>query len=65
MSALAHEPEAVPAVACHDCGRERTPQDHDFTPFQFPMGQPVGWISGDDGEFCGKCLTAMMRGQVP
>ena len=59
------EPEAPAVVACSSCGRERTGLDHDFTPLQFPLGQAVGWMSGDDGEFCGKCLTAMMRGQTP
>lgn len=57
-------PEAdAPAqpVKCHDCGTERTPKDVDYTPVQAIFGQQLGWYSGDDGEFCGPCITAIMR----
>lgn len=58
-------PEPFPPPVCSSCGRERTQQDPDYTPFQFITGNTVGWMSGDDGEFCGECLTAMMSGAWP
>ena len=39
-------------VVCAVCGRERTPADFDYNPIQVFWGNPLGWYSGDDGEFC-------------
>lgn len=49
-------------ATCHECHRDRTPQDHDYDPSQPVAGTPVGWYSGDDGEICGACMTRMIGG---
>lgn len=52
----------MPAPVCSKCGRERTSNDvRDYSPIQFITGQPFGWYSGDDGEFCGDCLAAVIE----
>lgn len=49
---------------CGQCGRERTLQDaYDYSPLQVVTGQPLGWYSADDGEFCPECMTTMLRSQ--
>lgn len=46
---------------CSDCGRERTLADvNDYSPLQAITGAPLGWYSGDDGEFCSECITRLM-----
>jgi hypothetical protein len=55
-----------PAIVCGTCGRERgISDDYEYNPLQLVTGRPLGWYSNDDGEFCGECLGAMMRGQTP
>lgn len=60
-------PAAVAGEApeCQGCGRRRRPEEPDYTPVQAALGQTLGWFSGDDGEFCGTCIGALMRGQIP
>jgi hypothetical protein len=54
------------AIVCGNCGRERgISDDYEYNPLQLVTGRPLGWYSNDDGEFCGGCLAAMMRGQTP
>jgi len=49
---------------CGDCQRERTLADvNDYNPLQVVMGAPIGWYSAEDGEFCGECMTRMLRNQ--
>lgn len=49
---------------CSSCGRDRTLDDaYDYNPIQALTGRPLGWYSGDDGEVCPQCMTAMMRGE--
>ncbi|GAA4809513.1 DUF7352 domain-containing protein [Tomitella cavernea] len=48
---------------CGRCGRVRTPQDHAYTPVQVITGGAIGWYSGSDGEFCGSCMTDLIRRQ--
>ena len=47
---------------CVDCGRVRTPDDADYSPVQVVFGVALGWYSGDDGEMCGACMAAVMKG---
>lgn len=50
---------------CSLCRRERgiTGMDaYDYTPMQVVTGQPLGWYSGDDGEFCPECIEKTVRG---
>jgi hypothetical protein len=55
-----------PAIVCGNCGRERSiSDDYEYNPLQLVTGRPLGWYSNDDGEFCGECLAAMMKGQTP
>lgn len=54
----------MPTPVCAECGRERTASDvRDYTPIQFITGQPLGWYSGSDGEFCGDCIAAIIANQ--
>jgi hypothetical protein len=56
----------APGIVCGSCGRERTiSDDYEYNPLQLVTGRRLGWYSNDDGEFCGECLAAMMRGQTP
>ena len=48
-------------ATCDICARERQPQDIDYSLMQTITGGPLGWYSGSDGEFCGACLTSLMR----
>lgn len=50
-------------VKCQMCGCERKPEDPDYSPVQVVTGRPLGWYSGDDGEICGPCMSAIMAGQ--
>ena len=51
---------------CGQCGRERTPQDRDFDPFNAIMDGRVGWYSGsNDGEICPEEMTALMQRANP
>lgn len=55
--------DATVVPKCVLCQRERTLQDaYDYNPLQVVTGQPLGWYSADDGEMCGACMTAMIRG---
>lgn len=51
------------AVKCQVCGRERTPEDRDYSPMQVFLGQKLGWYSGDDGELCGADLQNILDNQ--
>ena len=42
---------------CSLCRRERG-----ITPMQVMTGQPLGWYSNIDGEFCPECIEKMVRG---
>jgi hypothetical protein len=54
------------STVCGSCGRERgISDDYEYSPLQLVTGRPLGWYSNDDGEFCGECLAAMMKGQTP
>jgi hypothetical protein len=55
----------TPPVTCQTCGRPRRHDEHDYTPMDLVTGRPLGWYSGDDGEFCGPCLADIMKGLVP
>lgn len=46
---------------CSVCGRHRAADDSDYTPMQAIFGQPFGWFSGDDGEFCPECFTKLFE----
>lgn len=46
---------------CAECGVERAPGDPDYSPVQVVLGGAIGWYSGDDGEFCGPCMAALIR----
>ena len=50
-------------VECDQCFRVKNESDDDYNPMQIFLGQPIGWYSGDDGELCGDCMTAIMRRQ--
>lgn len=48
---------------CSMCGRERTPEDHDYNPVTQVLmlrSEPMGWYSGDDGEMCPEDMVKMM-----
>jgi hypothetical protein len=71
MQDTTHDPEPAPPApadelpACASCTRRRREGEEDYHPFQAFAGGTLGWYSGDDGEICGDCLGAMMRGQIP
>lgn len=45
---------------CDMCGRARTDKDaYDYNPLQVFARMPLGWYSGNDGEFCGDCMAAL------
>ena len=48
------------SVECMECKREREPMDEDYSPMQVLFGAPLGWYSGDDGELCGGCMSALI-----
>jgi len=43
----------------HGCTTNRT-DEPDYSPIQAMTGQPLGWYSGDDGEFCPKHIAGLM-----
>lgn len=45
---------------CSDCGKTRT-NEPDYTFIQPITGQPLGWYSGDDGEFCPDDIAKLMN----
>lgn len=50
-------------ITCTVCGLERTKREaNDYNPMQVLTGQPLGWYSGPDGEFCGPCMADLIRG---
>lgn len=51
----------MPEIQCAECARVRAVTDEDYSPLQVVTGQPLGWYSGDDGEICGDCMSALMR----
>lgn len=57
-----HDETSAPP-ACDMCGRERTPQDKNYSPMQVVTGQPCGWYSGDDGEICGHDMDVTLGRQ--
>lgn len=59
------QPTGIPT--CCQCQRQRgvTGMDaYDYSALQAISGQPLGWYSGDDGEFCPECITKLMRGEL-
>ena len=48
-------------IKCAECARVRAVTDEDYSPLQVVTGQPLGWYSGDDGEICGYCMSALIR----
>lgn len=61
LSRLDRDEAAIQRVKCDRCARRRGLDDPDYSPAQAMFGQPLGWYSGDDGEFCGECLEAIIR----
>lgn len=51
------------SVECMECKREREPMDDDYNPMQVIFGAKIGWYSDDDGELCGECMSALLKGQ--
>lgn len=57
-----HQKGKLMIQKCDDCQRERTEDDFDYSPMQvIIVGSTIGWFSGEDGDFCGECLTRMLR----
>jgi hypothetical protein len=54
---------ATKPPVCIVCGRERTPEDVDYSPLQVMTAQPCGWYSGDDGEICGHDMDVTLGRQ--
>ena len=54
--------DEVKVSQCGICHRLRT-TEHDYSPFQVLMGQPLGWYSADDGEICPEDMTKTIRDQ--
>ncbi|MBN7457589.1 hypothetical protein I3U59_22020 [Mycobacteroides abscessus subsp. abscessus] len=51
----------IETTKCGPCGRERTLRDaYDYNPLQVISGQALGWYSGEDGEICPECMTALI-----
>jgi hypothetical protein len=45
---------------CIDCGKQRT-NEPDYSPIQAVLRLPLGWYSGDDGEFCPDDIAKIMN----
>lgn len=54
--------QMVTITWCSICQCVRT-TEHDYSPLQVLMGQPLGWYSGSDGEICPEDMSKMMRSQ--
>lgn len=48
---------------CDLCGNERNIEDTDYDLSQVISNAPLGWYSSDDGEICGRCMTALIVNQ--
>ena len=48
-------------MRCQICDKTRT-DEPDYNPLQVILGHPFGWYSGDDGEMCPGCFTAIYTG---
>ena len=47
---------------CNMCGRERTPQDHEYTAINAVLHGLVGWYSAEDeGPICPEDMTELMQ----
>lgn len=65
---MSGESEQVTIPRCVICGRSRgvVGMDvYDYNPLQMIANMPLGWYSGDDGEFCPEDITKMIRGDDP
>ena len=48
-------------ITCQVCGKTRT-DEPDYNPLALVLGATdPGWYSGDDGEICGPCMSALFR----
>ncbi len=46
---------------CDLCGRARRDDEPAYDPFVWLAQNRAGWYSGDDGELCPSCLSALIQ----
>jgi hypothetical protein len=52
--------EIVVEQVCAECGKVRDGEP-EYNAIQAITGQPLGWYSGDDGEFCPDDIAKLMN----